>query len=678
LISLKRKQRAQRPSRTRPGPVGACLALLLASGSAGAGERDDFLAAEEALKSGDLQVFEDLASDLRDYPLYPYLRFESLRRDLGMDRAKEVEQFLDDFEDTPLAPRLRRAWLNRLAAVPEWGDYARLYRPDGSTDRKCHYLRALIETGRSTEALPQIEPLWRSLPKACDPVLDAWMEAGRLTEDLVWARIALAIDAGQTRLARYLDRFLHPGERIWLDRWLALRDNPEGAVELSGIPESHPQRARILAYGLKRLSEVSPERGGEALRLLEKRGELPEHLIQASAAAVGFALAERGDARGLDYLDRLPANSGNLPLQERRLRLALALGDWPRVAAWVEAMPDGQLKSEHWVYWQARALDIAHRADDARRLYQEAAKERSLWGFLAAERVDLPYPLESRPVSAAPERIAFIEQSPAARRIAELGALGRDLDVRREWRHLSRNLEPEDLKAAAVVACRRGWPDQAIFTLARSGYWDDLVLRFPLLHREEVTSQAIATGLDEAWIYAILRQESAFNPGAVSHAGAVGLMQLMPATARSVASALGRPGPRRSELLDPQHNITLGSVYLAEMQSRFGDHPALAAAAYNAGPHRVERWLPEEPMDADVWVATIPFAETRGYVRRVLAYRVIYHRRLGTTVEPLSELMKPISQLTDRVGLIADAQADGAETDTPRPNPEPPMRPPVK
>lgn len=226
--------------------------------------------------------------------------------------------------------------------------------------------------------------------------------------------------------------------------------------------------------------------------------------------------------------------------------------------------------------------------------------------------------------------------------MVELEALGRDLDLRREWYHLTRDMQREDLKAAAVIAQRRGWPDRAIFTLARSNYWDDLELRFPLLHRDIVHDQALSTGLDEAWIYAILRQESAFNPTAVSHAGAMGLMQLMPATARQVAKTLGRPRPSRNDLYDPRLNITLGSAYLAQMQQRYGGSPMLAAAAYNAGPGNVDKWLPEKQIDADVWVATIPFRETRGYVRRVLAYRLIYDYRLGNPIGSLTDIMRPV------------------------------------
>ncbi|MFZ1574769.1 MAG: transglycosylase SLT domain-containing protein, partial [Chromatiaceae bacterium] len=231
--------------------------------------------------------------------------------------------------------------------------------------------------------------------------------------------------------------------------------------------------------------------------------------------------------------------------------------------------------------------------------------------------------------------------APALERIRELQRLGRDADMRREWRTLTRDLEAPDLRAAATLAAGLGWHDQAIFTLARTDYWDDLELRFPLAYRDLVAEQAWQTGLPEDWIYGVIRQESVFNPTVASQAGALGLMQLMPGTAQELAVAAGEPAPGRGAILEPERNINLGSTYLARMRDRFG-HPALATAAYNAGPHRVARWLPEACTEADLWIVAIPFAETRGYVERVMAYRIIYRARLGLEPLRLSELLPPI------------------------------------
>jgi soluble lytic murein transglycosylase len=619
--------------------------LLLVAAAAPAGDREDFLAAEAAVKQGEPAAHEPLAERLRDYPLYPYLRFEALKRRLDQASDGEVRDFLHDHADTPLAGRIRRAWLARLADRGRWAAYAEFYAPDDSTERLCHYLRALLHLGRAEQSFARTEAVWlsgESRPKACDPLLDAWREAGHLAPGLVWRRIALAMGRGNTPLASYLRRFLPAADRPWLDLWLEVHRDPTRVTDRQAFEPWHPHRDAILEHGLARLARQSPHRAAEAWDLIKARYQLSPDTSERMSAAVGLALAEAGLRSALRYLEPIPARTDNRELQDRRLRAALGLGAWPQVGAWVASMPDGEHKSEQWLYWQARAMAAQGQGAAARRLYRQAARHTSLWGLLAAERVDAPYALESRPTPASDERLARIAQSPAGRRIAELRALGRDLDVRRELHALTGGMGRKDLMATAILARRWGMPDQAAFLLARSGFWDDLELRFPVEHRDLVRRQAVAAGLDESWVYAILRQESAFHPQAVSPAGAIGLMQLMPATAREVALSLSEPPPSRTELLDPQVNIRLGTTYLARMQERFDDHPVLAAAAYNAGPHRVEQWLKDARMDADVWAAIIPFRETRRYVRRVLAYRLIYDDRLGDAIRPLSEIMQPV------------------------------------
>ncbi len=358
-------------------------------------------------------------------------------------------------------------------------------------------------------------------------------------------------------------------------------------------------------------------------------------------AAVGQALMPIDAPQGLAIWDRLGEREDNLEAQERRLRAAIGQRDWSRVADWVRRMPDGEEKRDRWLYWQGRAEAALGQDAAARTSFAAAARQRSLWGLLAADRLGLPYPLDSRPLAVEPERVKRLAALPALDRIRELRYLGREADMRREWRTLTRDLDAPDLQAAALLATDLDWYDQAILILARTDYWDDLELRFPLAYRELVEDQAWQTGLPADWIFGVIRQESVFNPDIASEAGALGLMQLMPGTAKELAAEAGDPAPGRAAILAPERNIDLGSRYLARMRDRFG-HAALATAAYNAGPRRVARWLPDRCTEADLWIATIPYDETRGYVERVLAYRIIYQRRLGLEPVRLSDLLPPI------------------------------------
>jgi len=622
------------------------LALIVTTPLA-ADPRSDFLAAEQALKNGDRNAFERLAAGLRDYPLYPYLRFATLGSEIETLPESTITDFLAVDATSPLAARLRAVHLRRLAAAGRWAEYLQ-FEPlplpkTASTDRKCLALRALLATGRSAEVLPQVPGLWlvgRSQPATCDPVFQAWQQSGALTPQLVWQRIRLAMNAGESGLARSLGALLPENERAWLTQWLAVEQTPTLISNADTFVEQ-PQRAAIIAHGITRLATTAPADAVQGLSRYRDWLATDPVAADRAYAAVGRALTRAGNAEGLRYWDGMRATSDTLAEQEQRARAALEFQDWDKLARWIAQMPDCVEKRDRWQYWQGRAEATLGLVASAQLSFAQAAQARSFWGFMAADRIGKPYQLNHVATPAEPARIARLIRHPAWARLRELRQLGRESEVQREWRTLTQDLDAADLHAAAYIADVMGWHERAIFTLARSGYWDDLALRFPLRYQDVVLAQAAQTGIAPEWIFGVIRQESVFAPAVVSRSGALGLMQLMPPTAAEVATRLGRPVPTRQELTDPAVNIVLGSAYLAQMWNLF-QHAALATAAYNAGPGRVRQWLPTQPLEADLWIARIPFAETRGYVERVLAYRVIYADRMGRAPVRLAELLPVI------------------------------------
>ena len=270
-------------------------------------------------------------------------------------------------------------------------------------------------------------------------------------------------------------------------------------------------------------------------------------------------------------------------------------------------------------------------------------ENRGYYSFLAADRAGYRYQFAHVPLRYRPAELADIEQHPAILRARELYAIKRLADARREWNYAIERLDTPNLLRAAKLADEWGWHDRAITTLARARYWDDLELRFPLAHQQEVVREAQRQRINPAWAFAIIRQESAFTPDARSNAGALGLMQLLPRTARSMARSMRLRRPRYRDLLDSETNIRLGIRYLRQVQDRYDGHPVLATAAYNAGARNVRRWLPEAGnVAADVWIETVPFSETRDYLKRVLTYTVIYEQRLGKDPVPLLQRMRPV------------------------------------
>lgn len=646
-----------------------CTPLLAAAGMPQEADhleaqRKDFQEAERALSKGQMIRFQRIKESLQDYPLVPYLEYLRLIRRLGRLKNAEVAAFLRSQAGTPLAGMLRSKWLDLLARRGYWKSFLEFYQYNGNTQRTCRYLHALIKTGNKEEALQQVAPLWlhgRSQPKACDPVFDTWREANRLTKELTWQRIELAMEQHQLRLARYLGRDLPEGEQGWLDDWLEVYQHPKLVLQQKRFRNAHPFRSKILLYGVKRLARRDGFAALTSWNILKGRYDFDTAQQLEAERTLALALIRDDYPGTMAYLSQIQPAADDTKLLEARLREGLKRHDWPQVLEWIQALPDDLQQTERWTYWRGRALGAVGQKEEAAAAYRKIAQERTYYGFLAADRLGESYHLEHIPLEiedeALKQRIATL---PGIERAREFYALGRLVSARREWEAAIRDMSTPHLEAASKLAQSWGWLDRSIFSLARAGYWDDLELRFPLKHRKYVENHAGAQHLETAWVFAVMRQESAFIADARSRAGALGLMQLMPATARRVVRKLPRKpkGSVKSLLMQPYTNIKLGTTYLRQVFNELYEHQVLATAAYNAGPHRVRRWLPEEDTAADLWIETIPFTETRTYLRRVLSYTVIYEQRLGLKPKRLQERMPPVRSATN----IAKSQVkDGAD-----------------
>jgi soluble lytic murein transglycosylase len=349
-------------------------------------------------------------------------------------------------------------------------------------------------------------------------------------------------------------------------------------------------------------------------------------------------------------LDLLPDHlQPDTKLSEKQLQAALLENDWQWVLQIIGALSAQEQQQEQWLYWRSRALIELGRAEEGKLLLKNIAKERSYYGFLAAQRLGDEPNLAHISLQAEQQRVKALSRHPGLLRALELIRLNRPLMARQEWNLALEDADKDNLKAAARLAQLWDWPSQSILTLARLRQWNDLELRFPLNHREAITDQARDHGIDIAWIYAILRQESAFMSDARSSAGARGLMQLMPRTAKQVARDLKHSPVKLDDLYRPEVNIKLGAGYLSMVYRQLQQSPVLATAAYNAGPHRVLSWLPEQSQASDIWIETVPFKETREYLKRVFAYTVIYSYRLGDMPKSLpDEWLRPIQAAKSR------------------------------
>jgi soluble lytic murein transglycosylase len=615
-------------------------------------QRERFKIVDHALERGDAALFEAEKADLAQYPLYPYLLYRFLLQRVQAYPATQVRDFLVAYEDSPLANRLRKAWLAQLAKEHRWADLLRDYRPGNDTALNCYQRQALLHTGQARKALRRIEEIWmhgRSLPDACDPLFRLWRDQGGLSREGIWKRFRLALAADEVRLARYLRGQLSAEDQTRADLWLAVHNDPGLTLDAIQLEPDDPDAPAIVLHGLRRWSHDDSVSAAAALDILKKRYALPETPLAELERTLALFVASRGHPSALARLNTLPPAMVDEGVQAWRVRTGLMHRDWQTALRGLDQMSPELADRPQWRYWRARALEQTGHPQDAERAYRALAGKRDYYGFLAADRLKVPYQFHDVPIRIddATKR-ALLVQLPGLQRARELFLLQRHWEARLEWRYATRTLAQSDLKTAAQLAHEWGWHWAAIAALADADAWNDLALRFPTPYRDRVLASARESHVDPAWVYAVMRQESSFQPDIRSSAGALGLMQIMPDTGRRVAQRLQFTLPNDYALLNTGTNIRLGAAYLSHALDRLQHNALLATAAYNAGPHRVSQWLPEDArMDADVWAETIPFHETRKYVKRVMEYTVIYQQRLQRDDASLQAQMPPILPALD-------------------------------
>ncbi len=624
----------------------ACVCAVPAKTDSLAAQRQLFIEARMSLNNNQLERYRDLAERLRDYPLYAYLQFEELRTRLSHASEAEIMEFLNTYPDHPLNSRLRQSWLYSLARNQRWEQFLKHYRPSKSVSLQCYALQARLATGRKQGLASDILPLWLvggSQPSACDPLFEFLADEGEITDELLWQRIRLAMQNNRPSLAGYLARRLPDKERDWVTLWRKAHSNPSSTLNDTRLDPDSSLTREIIVHALRRLARFNAEQAHKTWEDIRTNYEFSDAQRQSVENRIALSGATQHHPDAHAWLDALPVENHDKLTREWRIRRAIAARNWGAVLDHMNTLPVEERQTDEWDYWHAYALAQDDRHPAAITGYSWLAKERSYHGFLAADTLDWPYEMGDEPLTYDRAALEKLGQTPAMVRARELYLADQMTDARREWAHATRAMNNEELKLAALLAHEWGWNDRAIFTVARTGDYADLKLRFPLNHVDEVRNQARHNRLDPSHVFAVIRQESAFNKDARSPAGALGLMQLMPKTGRVTARKNRIPLSGNRNLFEAEKNIRIGSAYLREVMDRFDENTVLATAAYNAGPHRVQNWLPEEDDEsAASWIANIPFSETRKYVQRVLTYAAIYDWRMEQPVTKLNQRMQGI------------------------------------
>ncbi len=604
-------------------------------------QRKAYAVAINAIRHGDWEQYQRLRPSLDDYPLAIYLDYYELTGNGQRVSVERAEQFMADSRGTALPNRFLRSYLGSAGRRGRWSDFlAMMSQEPASEDLKCYYYRALYHTGDRDAAYAGAASLWvhsHSRPKICDPLFTNWQRAGGLNDDLVWARLLQTVDARQTSLSRYVARKGSPALKPWADRMMSAYASPTKLAALK-LPENEAKSADIATAALKRLARSDQE---AALKLwLQFKDRLPFEPAQVREVERQIALYTlfRETESNLAWLQPTLARLQDDTLVEIRLRWAIASQDWGGFRATLPLLSSEAARDSGWRYWSALATEQAGRQEQAKEELVELASERGYYSFLAADRLGQPYKMNNKSASADSNAGAAQADTPALRRVTELTFHDAQRDAHAEWSLVLSSSAPEQLPALARLAADRGWYRFAIDAANRAKEMDWLDMRFPPAYRETFEQYAGRRGVPTTELMAIARRESAFMPQITSSAGARGLMQVMPATGKQVANRVG-VNYSREALYEVDDNVLLGSAYYRELLDQFDNNRIYALAAYNAGPHRVERWRADSAgqLPVEAWIETIPFKETRAYVQAVLAYNVVFGELQGAPSSLLSD-----------------------------------------
>lgn len=609
---------------------------------------------------GDRERSYQLIPQLEGYVLYPYAQYQYLQAEVSSPTKKtnslkldsEVQQWLATNRKLPIARALHREWLRKLAREKNWKAYRMAYemRPFDDASYRCNYARSLIDSKMHKAVKPLGVDLWlhgRSRPKACDSVFK-WMEKRKLiSNSLIWERIELAYENDQPNLARFLAKKLSKSEKTRADLWYQTYMKP--AKNLAVLLKQKPAAPKAVVLSVaRRLARLDLDVALQEWDNITASAKLAEEDIAILNGYLAERAARDRHDSALGLLAELPDEIADDRSREWQMRLNMEQRNWAAMLGVYNGMPKHEKNQSYWRYWVGRSLEYLGHPGRAATTYASLAKSSDYYGFLSADRIGQGYHFDKEALVADKETLKTLLRLPQIKRARQLFLLDLNWMARAEWRGATKGLTRHQMIQAAIMADKWGWHSQALRSYGKAGLDESLALYYPPAYQKLVLPNAAKRKIPEDWVWGLMRSESLFMPDVRSGAGAIGLMQIMPATGKEITAKLGKKWSGPWVLSNPKTNIDLGTEYLRMMLDRFDNNYPAATAAYNAGPHRVDRWLPKDVgTPTDLWIDTIPFTETRRYVRRVMAHTIAFNNSRGDQRGRINHYLKPLPMHAD-------------------------------
>jgi soluble lytic murein transglycosylase len=618
--------------------LSSVLLILSAPAFAAVNADKEFLGAYDAYRAGNAMNLARHAKYLEEHPLKPWVDYWQLAVRLEDRQAPEVQAFLKQYRSAYVSELLRGDWLRVLGKRRDWPAFEReatLYTRE-DLEIRCYGRLARMAQGEDSY-LSDIEAIWlepKELPEGCTRLVEAMMKKERFPTTAIWRRVRVLFENGQITAAKtalgYLPKGEAPDERALAE---AARHPKRHLGRLPAGLESRPVREVAVLAGT-RYARDDPDAMARALDGAFG-DKLPKTEIKYLWGRVAYEAARSHNESALKWY----ARAEDLTLNDAQLawkaRAALRRGQWQVVREAIDSLSAEARRDPAWNYWYGRAL--AAQGDDtgARAYFLRIAGHPNFYGLLANEELGYVASLPETAYVPTEQELDAAAANPGLARALALIRLGMRSEGVDEWIFSIRSFDDHQLLAASQVALREGIYDRAIHTADRTTRSHNYALRYPVPYQEVFSEYAKSQGLDEAWVYGLVRQESRFIMEARSAAGAAGLMQVMPHTARFVAAKMGLRGYRPKNVTEVKTNIAMGTGYMKIVLDQLGGQPVMASAAYNAGPNRARRWRDARPLEGAIYAETIPYSETREYVKRVMANSVFYAALLHDKPTPI-------------------------------------------
>jgi len=605
----------------------------------------------EAFRKGDTRALRDNLPRLQGHPMEPLAAYWELRSRLDSASPDEIRAFLSRWAGSYHEDRLRNDWLLLLGRRGDWTHFAAelpQYRMNDDREVQCYALQADYLRNHAPVA-EQVRQLWlaqRDADEGCASAARALLQRDDLGVEVAWQRARLALENNRPRAATQAVAMLN---EQWASTVEDINAYPARYLD-EKLTAVRPRTKELVTLALVRLAAKDFGQAAEQAGRLRWRTQLTAEERSWVWGVIGKLAAQKLSPDALDYFGRAQDKYLNDEMLAWKARAALRAGEWKQVQDAIAHMGAGQRRDPTWTYWQARAL-LALQAPDANAqataLLQRIAGGSGFYEQLAQEMLgqSTAVPPVPAPLSAAEK--AGARQNPGLQRALWAMANGLRAEGVREWNystnlHQRGGMSDRELLAAADLACEQQVWDRCINTSERTRAEIDFGQRFPTPYRDTVLRRARDIGIDPAYVYGLIRQESRFVTDARSGVGASGLMQVMPATAQWTARRIGLADYKPHQIGERETNITIGTAYLKLALDDFEGSMPMAAAAYNAGPGRPRTWRNGPVLEAPIWIENIPFAETRDYVKKVIANTTNYAALLSAQPQRISSRLAAI------------------------------------